>query len=218
MPSFPNRCQHLKVNGTQCGSPALRRNRFCYFHKRHHEEQVELTIASARSNRQKSARASHKVAIVLPVLEDANSIQVSLMQIMRLLLTGQLEGKVAGLLLYALQTASANLARTNFEPVRQNIILDPATVADTPLGQSVWRDSDFEKEPDPNAMPEYEKRLRAQYGIPRPAPNPPPRAAKRPPRHITAEEARLQVQGQIREALPELMAATAARDNGNRSG
>jgi hypothetical protein len=26
------RCQHVKVNGTQCGSPALRRRRHCYFH------------------------------------------------------------------------------------------------------------------------------------------------------------------------------------------
>src|SRR6476660_6849479 len=27
MSSYPNRCQHIKVNGTQCGSPALRRNK-----------------------------------------------------------------------------------------------------------------------------------------------------------------------------------------------
>jgi hypothetical protein len=33
MSSYPNRCQHIKINGTQCGSPALRRNRFCFFHK-----------------------------------------------------------------------------------------------------------------------------------------------------------------------------------------
>ena len=108
MPNFPNRCQHLKVNGTQCGSPALRRNRFCYFHKLHHEERIELNTDRARRNR--------RVTIDLPVLEDANSIQVSLMQIMRLIVAGQIEGKTAGLLLYALQTASFNLQRTNFAP------------------------------------------------------------------------------------------------------
>jgi hypothetical protein len=37
IPNVP-RCQHLKVNGIQCGSPALRRNRFCFFHKRFQED------------------------------------------------------------------------------------------------------------------------------------------------------------------------------------
>jgi hypothetical protein len=134
MPTYPNRCQHIKVNGTQCGCPALRRNRFCYFHKRHHEERVQL-------NRD---RARHRSASIdLPVLEDANSIQVSLMQIMRLLVAGQLDGKTAGLLLYALQTATLNLARTSFEPRMHNVVLDPASVRDTPLGAHIWEDDDF---------------------------------------------------------------------------
>jgi hypothetical protein len=138
MPNFPNRCQHLKVNGTQCGSPALRRNRFCYFHKLHHEERVELNL-----DRLKSARRSRPVTIDLPVLEDANSIQVSLMQIMRLIVAGQIDGKIAGLLLYALQTASANLPRTTFAPYMHDVVLDPKTVNETPLSAHIWEDSDF---------------------------------------------------------------------------
>ena len=63
-------------------------------------------------------RARRGVAtFILPVLEDANSIQIALMQVMRLILSGQLDPKTASLLLYALQTASSNLGRTNFEPV-----------------------------------------------------------------------------------------------------
>jgi hypothetical protein len=138
MASFPNRCQHLKINGTQCGSPALRRNRFCYFHKRHHEERIALHADRARRRR--------NVVIDLPVLEDANSIQVSLMQIMRLLVAGQIDGKIAGLLLYALQTASANLQHTRFEPYLHDVILDPAAVGETLLGEHIWNDSDFEEE------------------------------------------------------------------------
>lgn len=145
MLTFPNRCQHIKVNGTQCGSPALRRNRFCYFHKRHHEERIALN-----SDRLKAARSARRATLQLPVLEDANSIQVSLMQIMRLLVTGQLDAKTAGLLLYALQTASANLQRTTFEPNRHHVILDPAAVDETQLGEYVWTDSDsdFDEEED----------------------------------------------------------------------
>jgi hypothetical protein len=139
MPNFPNRCQHIKVNGTQCGCPALRHNKLCYFHKRNHEERIELDL-----DRLKNARARRrKVVMELPVLEDANSIQVSLMQIMRLIIGGQIDGKTAGLLLYALQTASANLPRVRFDPFMHDVVLDPKTVNETPLSAHVWEDSDF---------------------------------------------------------------------------
>jgi len=139
MPGFPNRCQHIKVNGTQCGSPAMRRNRFCYFHKHHHAERVRLAADRARNLRARSLQ--------LPVLEYANSIQISLMQVMRLLVSNQIESKQAGLILYALQTASANLRRTDFEPRDiHDVILDPRSVCDTLLSERVWEDEEFESE------------------------------------------------------------------------
>jgi hypothetical protein len=33
-PYFIRTCQHIKTNGIRCGSPAMRRSPFCYFHKR----------------------------------------------------------------------------------------------------------------------------------------------------------------------------------------
>jgi hypothetical protein len=144
MLSFPNRCQHIKVNGTQCGCPALRRNKLCYFHKRHHEERIQLNADRRNADRVKEAHARRRPATLeLPVLEDANSIQVSLMQIMRLVAAGRIELKAAGLLLYALQTASANLSRTSFEPHMHNVVLDPRAVDETPLGAYIWEDSHF---------------------------------------------------------------------------
>jgi len=141
MSLYPNsipRCQHLKINGTQCGSPALKRNHYCYFHKRWQEARIVLN-----ANR---ARRGH-AALDLPVLEDANSIQVSLMQIMRLILSGQIDPKTAGLLLYALQTASSNLKRIDFEPVvKTRVVIDPKTVDQTPLGEDPWEREDFEEE------------------------------------------------------------------------
>jgi hypothetical protein len=141
MSSYPAsipRCQHLKINGTQCGSPALRRNHFCYFHKNWQETRIVLN-----ANRARRARA----ILDLPVLEDANSVQVSLMQVMRLILSGQLDSKTAGLLLYALQTASSNLSRINFEPtVKTRVVIDPRTVDQTPLGEDPWSREDFEEE------------------------------------------------------------------------
>lgn len=149
MANYPSRCHHIKVNGTQCGSPALRRHTLCYFHQRHHEESIALN-----TDRLKNARASRRnVTIDLPVLEDANSIQISLMQIMRLIITGQIDAKTAGLLLYALQTASANLRRTNFEHYNMHdVVLDPKTVAETPLDAHIWEDSDFITEEEDEEM------------------------------------------------------------------
>ena len=152
MPSYPNRCQHLKTSGTQCGSPALRRNRFCYFHKRYQDERIRLNVDRRRRG---------TATFFLPVLEDANSIQMSLMQIMRLLLTGQIEHKTASLLLYALQTASTNLRQTNFKPWIHEVILDPRDAAESILNQSdLWDDEDFEEEVEEEEVDEVEQEIR----------------------------------------------------------
>ena len=137
MASYPNRCQHLKVNGTQCGSPALRRNRFCFFHKRFQDERIKLSADRARRG---------TATFVLPVLEDANSIQVALMQVMRLLISQQIDHKTASLLLYALQTASSNLRQTNFKPFCHDVVLDPRDAVNTPFDSPIWEDEDFEEE------------------------------------------------------------------------
>ena len=57
--------------------------------------------------------------VTLPVLEDADSIQMGLVEVMRLIVTQQIDHKAAGLLLYALQTASANLKRTSLTHLHQ---------------------------------------------------------------------------------------------------
>jgi hypothetical protein len=123
------RCQHIKVNGEQCGSPALKRNRLCFFHNRWRVERLDF-----RANQPFQEVAS----MDFPVLEDANSIQVALMQIMRLLLARQLDAKLGGLLLYALQTASANLRHANFSPEPEKVVIDPRKVRSVGLRQNAW--------------------------------------------------------------------------------
>jgi hypothetical protein len=81
------RCTHIKTNGTQCGSPALRGRRFCFFHKNRQGQRLALNVQPAAP-----------FSFTMPVLEDADSVQVALMQVMRLLLAGQLDPKIAGLL------------------------------------------------------------------------------------------------------------------------
>ena len=92
------RCQHIKMNGTQCGSPALRSRRLCFFHDRIQRERTKIA---------KDMTAQHRFD--LPLLEDANSVQVALMKVMQMLGSGRMDHRTAGLMLYAPQTASVNL-------------------------------------------------------------------------------------------------------------
>src|SRR5436309_183645 len=127
------RCQHLKTNGTQCGSPALRNGEYCYFHRRWRMTTVDLS------------HSAHHVTseFVLPVLEDAESIQITLGQVMRMIVCRQVDTKSAGLLLYGLQIASANLRRTRFEPYHKDVTVDLFRVPERIIGDEAWSPSDF---------------------------------------------------------------------------
>ncbi|MGO9123529.1 MAG: hypothetical protein ACLP6G_01435 [Terriglobales bacterium] len=148
-PSSIARCQHIKVNGTQCGSPALKSRRLCFFHNRWREARIEFC--------QSGAPAHAITSIELPVLEDANSVQVAIMQVLRLILAKQLEPKIAGLLLYGLQTASLNLKRTRFEPYQPDVVIEPRRVAGNPLGEHAWDPSEYVGDDDLNQEAEDEE-------------------------------------------------------------
>jgi hypothetical protein len=92
------KCQHVRINGTRYGSPALRRGRFCFFHNHAHKQKTRIQASKVEQQR-----------LRLPVLEDSSAIQLALMQVMEMLAAGRIENKTAYTMLYALQTASANL-------------------------------------------------------------------------------------------------------------
>jgi hypothetical protein len=139
------RCQHIKINGTQCGSPALRSKPHCYFHQKWHEQRIVINSRRARQAR---------VALDFPVLEDANAVQVCLMQVMRLALTGRIDQRTTGLMLYALQTASANLRHTDFEPCeKKSVVIDTASVKHTGLGSGQWDSDTYYDPPPPEPKP-----------------------------------------------------------------
>ncbi len=125
-PKSVARCQHIKVNGTQCGSPALREEQYCYFHMRW---RGGSKFTEALRKREMSG---------LPILEDANSIQVGLAEVMFRLVTQEIDHRTGALMLYALQTASANLRMTSFEPEPTRVVIDPECVEQRPLGASAW--------------------------------------------------------------------------------
>ncbi|MGB9363516.1 MAG: hypothetical protein WCA99_18065, partial [Candidatus Sulfotelmatobacter sp.] len=140
------RCQHVKVNGTQCGSPALRRRRRCYFHE-------EVRVERAKSKADQFSQRGFE----MPVLEDANAVQVALMKVLQMLARGQMEAKIAGLMLYGLQTASSNLKNTKFEAEKvTDVVIDRNTVEQTCITGPQWFAKDFAEQNEPEPLEEDE--------------------------------------------------------------
>ena len=132
------RCQHVKVNGTQCGSPALRRRRHCYFHYR---------MLDGKKRFAAEGRVRPRPVFSMCLLEDANSVQVAIMQVLQLLGSGQMDYKMAGLMLYGLQTASGNLRNTKFEAEKAtDVVIDRNTVDQTCINGPQWFAQDFAAE------------------------------------------------------------------------
>ena len=133
MASYPmeiRRCRHVKTNGTQCGSPALKAKELCYYHEQNHPREVELYLDGERYS---------EGSIVLPVFEDAHSIQTVIRQVVQLMLSRRIDRKDAGVLLYALQIASGNLKTMQAEKARPTrIVVEPEKAGETPLGKTPW--------------------------------------------------------------------------------
>ena len=186
------RCQHVKMNGTQCGSPALRRRRHCFFHERIRRERAKIAANAVGPRR-----------FDLPLLEDANSVQVALMKVIQMLGCGQMDHKTAGLILYALQTASVNLRHAEFEVDEvTDVVIDRDDVHRTSINGQQWFEEDFEDES------EYEDEVESEADgedIPGDLQaNAEPGAKEaREGMRVSVEEARKQVQGVVRDWLLE---------------
>jgi len=188
------RCQHIKMNGTQCGSPALRSRRLCFFHDRIQRERTKIA---------KDMTAQHRFD--LPLLEDANSVQVALMKVMQMLGSGRMDHRTAGLMLYALQTASVNLRNAEFEASKAtHVVIDRDDVYRTSIGGPQWFEHDFDDESDGQEEIEGEDDQEdAPSGVQANAEAAPKESE--PVKHVTLEEARMQVQGVVRNWLLETM-------------
>lgn len=97
-------CHHIKTNGIQCQSPALKGSSYCFFHERLH--QSHRNFRSAKTN----ARGRHReYDLQFDALEDPQSIQFALSRVITDLASGDLRCERASALLYGLQLASSNL-------------------------------------------------------------------------------------------------------------
>ena len=88
------RCEWIREDGTVCKSPRIKNDIHCYAH-----------------HQMRKARAEK---LLLPALTDANAIQVAVMLVQKALIDGEITEKMAGLLLYSIQIAAANVNKTTF--------------------------------------------------------------------------------------------------------
>lgn len=123
----PPQCQHIKTNGLQCGSPALREKRFCYFHQRTRE------LHHLRKKRP-------EMKLYIPLLEDANAVQIAIQQVTEAIVEERIDTKRAGLLLFAFQTAACNLKNTDFEPQKLREEMGELSEPLNPFIESLARD------------------------------------------------------------------------------
>src|SRR5438270_10926732 len=128
-------CEHIKANGLRCGSPALRERRYCYFHFCAHDL--------------RRRRRQHPTApFVLPLLEDANSIQMAIQQVAEAVLEERIDNKRAGLVLFALQIAACNLKNTDFEPQQLREATEQVSPAISEIMDLLLREMDGPPEAD----------------------------------------------------------------------
>ena len=113
LPMNVPQCRHVKKNGVRCACPAIRGHYFCHWH-------AELR---AHERRHSSAEARQQ-PLQLPPFEDAHCIQLAIMEVTRALLEDRISEKRAGLILYALQTATINLKRLDEDRSEQLVRQD----------------------------------------------------------------------------------------------
>ena len=115
MSRYPT-CNHVRTNGTVCQSPALKGAHYCYFHKRDRERLDNLRQArTVKLSTKVAARDDMDAEILeslsLPVLEDANAVQVAMTTVLRAFAANHIRPRRAGILVYGLAVAASNLPR-----------------------------------------------------------------------------------------------------------
>ncbi len=166
MASYPldiRRCRHIKTNGTQCGSPALKDKELCFYHDQNRPRAADIYL---------DGELYSDWSVVIPVLEDAHSIQTVIQQVVQMMLARRIDRKDAGLLLYALQIASGNLKTMQAEkPSPTQMVVEPEKAGETPLGMTPWSASGKGHDPEDGEEEDGEQESEAQN-----TPAPPPTA------------------------------------------
>jgi hypothetical protein len=187
LPKRPRTCTHIKVAGQRCGSPALRGEFFCYFHTR-----------VIKGVQQRVDMQLHSMAL----LEDCESIQLSIMHVVDGLLKGTLDATRARLIIQALRIAARNANNVRFDDADYRPS-EPPMVREVPnyAQQYLIEHPEFgppigsQNQETTTADPAARRRQNAAHGASRgtaKANDPAPQERKKPQREPQPEETELQ--------------------------
>ena len=144
-------CRHVKEDGTYCGSPALRDRKYCYYH---------LMQRGRRLRRARALSDNVPYRLEIQSLDNLYAVRDALTEIAQALAAGQLEARIAGKLLYAIQQVSATNRRIEQVEAAQLENKDGVPRVRTPLsGANLGSPKDDARIQE---FPEFEK----QFGIP----------------------------------------------------
>jgi len=133
-------CTHIKISGVRCGSPSLRGQQFCYYHQRMH-----------RGVRTPPQSRLHPLACI----EDKESIQAALAEVINSLLRNTIDMKRAALILRALHIAVKNDARLSARPSANEMVKEvpeydetaPSHIADGLVDLNVPFEASYGQDP-----------------------------------------------------------------------
>ena len=113
-PARRYQCRHIFADGRRCGSPGLRNEDFCFYHR------TDRPTTHAHTHHDRYC------SFDLPRIEDRASILVAIEHVLQRLANDVLDTRRAGLLLYGLQTACQTLPKEDgpkrdAEPVEEII-------------------------------------------------------------------------------------------------
>jgi hypothetical protein len=98
-------CRHIRISGGRCRCAALPNQNFCHYHLTQRKS-VAITATPVAAQ-----GVSMATPLELPPIEDRFSVQVAIGRILSALASGSIDQRNAGLFLYGIQIATANLPR-----------------------------------------------------------------------------------------------------------
>ena len=156
-PKAVRNCQHIKVTGVACRGPAMRGEQFCYFHQR--MWRGVKTPPNARL---------HPIALI----EDEESIQASLMEVINALARNHIDLRRASLILKALNIAVRNARYARLHAYRDDMVRDipnypaPPKPAASPAHAPEEEDPELKARATENALAQLQSRALATIPAP----------------------------------------------------
>ncbi len=99
-------CEHIKIGGARCGSPALRDQKYCHHHAGVHRLVPRTHVYLPDSP---AMEIDPSYPYQLPYLDDIEAVQIGYMQFIRGVVDKWLDPRRAQLILDALKGAGTNL-------------------------------------------------------------------------------------------------------------